>query len=140
MPEQLCCFFFSAPPCAAQAATSGKYVLLSLSTFSVPCPGALVVRNGSADAPGDTLWQLCDDNAPLQTPPIVQVPQTGTLSLFLSVTTPHSSAYSVKGTMTVTDAPGATLTCSQLATIATGSCQCTFRALSHGSPSVCVGG
>ena len=56
------------------ANTSGLFVTLDLSVFTISCPSGLIVYNGSSAQEGSVIWKLCGDSAPLSTAPVIQVP------------------------------------------------------------------
>jgi hypothetical protein len=86
-----CGWMVDVPPAA-----DGSLVVafLAMSLFDVPCPGALLVRNGSATGP--VVWRLCGNTAPLFTAQL-PVPASG-LRLYMALTSPALSTYQVRAT------------------------------------------
>ena len=62
--------------------------------FGSTTRSAVVIRNGTAARPGPIVWQLCGDAPPLATPPMFQIPSSGTPGLCppVGVVMPATSA------------------------------------------------
>jgi hypothetical protein len=107
---------------AVTEASLGQYVTLRFPTFTVPCPGALIVRNGTSSS-GAVLWEMCGDSA-RATPGAVRVSGAigSTVSLYLHFKSPILSTYRVNGTLAVGPVPDAPLVCgTSVATVASSS-------------------